>query len=242
MVFNKKVFHAIQRFLRERKSLLASAALTLPSALLISVFYYSLSGRPYSIPHLLRSAIILSIGLFGVIWWIVNRRKSFLRNISNRLVSTYRRTLSTRGGLFAFIVLILTTGLVSTFEFPHINMLSKPNYKYLLKISPSKGNAGNICILEIKNSYGNVFGYNETVFKAQNSGGWKRDINGCDHFLEAGESGSISFENIGPIDDVLEIMVRLSPKAGSFNLESEPGSNKVINLRSALNGEATVYF
>ena len=220
------------KFFRKISLVVFSAALTISFAILINAFNYTLINKPYSIPLLLRSSIILSSVLFWVILAIVNHKKSLIRSVSNRLLSSLKNLTSTFGGILVLLIFFVTIGLISIIEFPHINFLSKPKFKYIVEITPVDENVGNLCILEIKNSYGNIFGYNETVSNAQNSGGWKRDIFGCDHFLEAGESGKIFFENIGPIDDVIEIIVQSDPKAGSLALASQPGKNKVIKLHS----------
>ena len=230
MLFIKNIFHKSQKLFRDKKIFLASAVFTFPLSLLISVINYTISGKSYSIPHLIKSAFGFSCVLFWLIWWIVNRKKSHLRVIFFKLIPPFHSLISTRGGLLALIILLLTIGLVSAIEFPQINLLSKPKFKYMVEITPVDENAGNLCIMEIKNSYGNVFGYNETVSNAQNSGGWKRDIFGCDHFLEAGESGKISFENIGPIDDVIEIMVQSDPNTSSLMLASQPAKIRSSNF------------
>ena len=225
MVFINKILQIKQIFFRRKKALLISAALTLPSALLISIIFYSLNSKPYSISHLLKAAIILSCGFFWVFWWIVSRNKQNLKMISNRLLSSNKTLIAARIFILSFVILLITVGLFSPSEFPQINSLTKPNFRYLIEIEPDEGNPGNICIMEIKNSRGA-----KTIL--QNPGNWKRDFNGCEHFLPAGTSGKITFENIGPIDDEIEIVARSDPKAGVLFLTSEPGTKRVINLRS----------
>ena len=145
--------------------------------------------------------------------------------ISNSLLSSNKNLIAARLFILSFIILLITAGLFSPFKFPHINYLTKPNYRYLIEIEPDKGTPGNICIMEIKNSNG-------AVSIAQNPGAWKRDVNGCEHFLAAGQNGRIIFENIGPIDDEIEIVAQSDPKAGVFFLTTEPGTKMAINLRS----------
>jgi len=69
-----------------------------------------------------------------------------------------------------------------------------------------------------------VFGYNESVIAAKNSGNWKRSVFGCDHYLAAGEGGKIFFENIGQVNDVITILAQPNSQAGSFSITSTPGS------------------
>ena len=214
-----------QGVFRNKTFLFLSAVLTFHSALLISIIFYSLNNKPYSISHLLRATIILSCVLFWVILWIVSRNKHHLIIVSNRLLSSNKNLIATRIFVLSFIVLLITVGLTTKIEFPKINYLTKPNYRYLIKIEPDKENLGNICIIEIKNSNG-------AISIDQNPGAWKRDVNGCEHFLGAGTSGKMLFENVGPIDDEIEIVARADPKAGVLFLTTEPGTKKVINLRS----------
>ena len=239
MVFINKFSHLKQSFVRGKTSLIISAVLTIPSALLISFIYYSLNSKPYSISHLQRAAIILSGVLFWVLWWIVNRNQNYLLKIFNSLFLTSKHIATTRIIVLFFIVLLITVGLLSPIKFPQINSLTKPYYRYLIEMEPDQGNPGNICILGLKNSYGNIFRYNENVFNVQNSGSWKRDVYGCEHFLAAGTSGKITFENIGPIDDEIEITTRSDPKAGSLLFTTDPGTKKTINLRSGKNQNLT---
>ena len=217
MIFIDKILHVKQNFLRERTSLIISAALTFPSALLISIIFYSLNSKPYSLSHIIRSTLFLSCILFWVVWWVVSRNKHHLIMLSNSLLSSSKKLIAARIIILSLIILLITAGLFSLFEFPHINFLTKPNYRYLIEIEPDKANPGNICIKEIKNSNGAI-----TI--DQNFGSWKRDVFGCEHFLEAGQRGKIIFENIGPIDDEIEIVAQSDLKAGAFILTTEPGT------------------
>jgi len=209
---------------------LITLALTIPLGLLIIVVYYTIINEPYSLPLLLRNIFLLSCFLIWINWWIIRHNWSRIKIMSSRIFSFFSNVTKTNYIKFLFIFLILTLGILLTInEFYFKNYLLLPNFKYHVELGPTQANRSNICIIEINNSAGNVFNYNETIRSAQNSGLWKRNVYGCEHYLDAGAGGKIFFENIGRIDDSIEIVIQSNPRSSSFYITSKPGFTKIIN-------------
>lgn len=128
--------------------------------------------------------------------------------------------LSSRKGVIAFFALLFSIALLFLIILPGMINYKRPVFQYRMLIQPIDENAGDICIYEIGNSAGNLLTDNLTIRNYIELGGWKKNIDDCSLFLEKGNKGSITFENVNSINDEFIIQLLKGPDQGELHIIS----------------------
>lgn len=220
------------KIINERYLVILSLLISLSLSFLISVILHSNSNSPYSIKDLIKSTAIISIFILIISCVLVMNRKQIINDfVAKEILPFVKNILNEKSSWLAVVLFLLALGILILIIIPNGITYNRPQFSYGVKIEPVENFDSVLCIKSISNNYGDILRYNETVKNLNITGNWKHNVDGCSLFLESGEKGIISFQNIGSVQDKLNIVLLNSAKTGVLKVTSNPGKIKFIDLK-----------
>lgn len=210
---------------------LISAVLSFPLALVASMLWFTILEKDYSFRNLAHTAPFAFILLIVIIWFI---SKKFLIH-TKPTISNLRWIHIQR---FIVTLIILITVACLTWVSIESAIFNLPQYKHEVDISPLNNSAGEICILEIVNDEGiKINKENKNIFEVFSTDAWVSQKNGCQFFFPGYSMGSLKFNYVGPLDDLLTFRLRRNEDSGNFLVRVNGVKASVFNLFSEQAGD-----
>ena len=203
---------------------LLSTALSLPLAFVLSIAWFTVSDRNYSLKSLAYAEPLAFFLLIGIIWFITKR---FLINVDSLISHVSRERIPS---IIVTLVILITAASIAWMSLGSI-IFNPPQSKHEIDVLPLNHSSGEICILEIVNAEGiKINKENNNIYEVLSTGAWVSRKNDCQFFLPRSSTGTLKFNYIGPLDDELTFLLERNKEAGEL-LISTNGSNAVsINL------------